>query len=224
MGVILNKLIADKIESKIDTISYIDSLVFVQDTTNINKVVLDQIQTSSEYGNFEIISVVSGAIAALAAMIAVILTFLSNKQERKSKRPYFTLKEPGFKRIDNGSRLQVTFINCGMHPAKQFKGELKFIEENFQNENNIKIDVVNDIPADLPTPYYDDNIVLEKNMPVHFIYCKISYEDPILHKDFEQEFFMKWGGVQNGSYQPDFVHMNSDEKKDVETYLRINTK
>lgn len=212
----------DTIRSIVDTISSIDTITFVQDTTHIQKIIIEQIQTSSESGDFAIISVVSGAIAALAAMIAIILTYRSNKQERESKRPYFTVEAPGFKQIGTALRLQITFINSGNHPAKEFNGEIRIFQEDLMNENKIDIDVVNDIPANSPTPYYNDSIGLGTNMPKHFIYCNISYLDPILQKEYMQEFFMKWNGVQNGSTHPDFVHVNTDEKTIIETYIKNN--
>ena len=100
----------DTIKSTIDTLSLIDTIVLVQDTTHIHKIIIDQIQTSGTSGNFDIISVISGAIAALAALTAIFLTYRSNKQERESRRPYFTLEAPGFKQKDTGLRLHLSIV------------------------------------------------------------------------------------------------------------------
>lgn len=203
-----------------DTIrNIVDTITFVQDTAHIHKIFIDQIQTSSESGNFGIISVVSGAIAALAAMIAIILTYRSNKQERESKRPYFTIEAPGFKHKNTDLMLQITFINSGVHPAKNFKGEIRMFSDDLKNENKIDIDVVNDIPPNSPTPYYNDGIELADNMPKHFVFCNISYSDPILKKEYIQSFYMKWDGVTNKLTQPDFTHVNTIDKNIIEKYL-----
>ena len=212
----------DTIRIIVDTLSCTDKIAFAKDTIHIRKIIINQIQTSSESSYFDIISVVSGAIAALAAMIAIIITYRSNKQERESKRPYFTLEAPGFKQIGTTLRLQITFINCGNHPANKFKGEIIIFQEDLMNGNKIEIDVVNDIPANSPTPYYNDSIGLSANMPKHFIYCEVSYLDPILLKEYRQKFYMKWNGVLNGITHPDFVHVNTDEKTIMKDYLKNN--
>ncbi len=212
----------DTIKSIIDTIAFTGTIVIVKDTTHVQKIIIDQIQTSSASGNFDTISVISGAIAALAAMIAIFLTYRSNKQERESKRPYFTIEAPGFKQIGTGLRLQITFINCGNHPANMFKSVIRLFQEDLKNENKIDIDVVNDIPANSPTPYYNDSVGLGPNMPKHFIFCSISYRDPILKKEYVQSYYMKWDGLINGQTHPDFTHVNTTEKKIIENYIKNN--
>lgn len=120
----------DTIKNIIDTIIFTGTIVIVKDTTHVQKIIIDQIQTSSASGNFDTISVISGAIAALAAMIAIFLTYRSNKQERESERPYITIEAPGFKQIGTALRLQITFINCGNHPASMFKGVIRIFQED----------------------------------------------------------------------------------------------
>jgi len=212
----------DSIISKIDTLSLTDTITMVKDTIQTKKTLIEQIQVSSSSSNFELIGVISGAVAALAALTAIFLTYRSNKLDRESRRPYFTLSSPGFKKISNNLRLQITFENNGTHPAKKFKGEIRIFQDNLENEVKIDIDIVNDIPANSPTPYYNDSVALGNNMPKHFIFCKISYLDPILRKEYNQEFFMKWHGVKNGTTHPDFVQIDTNEKKIVEEYIKNN--
>ena len=197
-----------------------DIITIVQDIVQIHRIFIEPIQLSSTSANFELIGVVSGTIAALAALAAICLTYLNNKRDREAKRPYFTIAAPGFKQIENNLRLQITFINNGNHPAKDFKGEIKIFQEDLLNVVEIDIDIVNDIPANSPTPYYNDSVVLSDNMPRHFIYCGISYLDSILKKKYHQEFFMRWDGVQNMVTQPDFVHVDTSEKKIIEGYIK----
>lgn len=169
--------------------------------------------------NFEFVSVISGVIASISALISINLTYQSNKKERESKRPYFTIKAPGFKQLDKCLRFQITFFNCGVNTAHSFKGEIRIFDINFENEIKIDIDVVNDIPKDIPTPYYNDSIILNTEMPKHYIFCNIFYNDTISHKKYNQIFFMKWDGVKNGKFLPDFNHVNSQEKKLVEDFI-----
>lgn len=212
----------DSITSTNDTLSLTDTITMVQDTAQIHRIIIEPIQSSSSSGNFELIGVISGAIAALAALTAIYLTYRNNKRDREAKRPYFTLLAPGFKQIENRLRLQITFINNGNHPAKEFKGEIRIFQEDLSNVVKIDIDIVNDIPTNSPTPYYNDSVGLGNNMPRHFIYCGISYLDPILKKKYHQEFFMKWHGVQDGQTHPDFVQIDTSEKKIIEEYIKNN--
>ena len=183
-----------------------------------------KLKSYSMSGNYiQLISVVSGAIAALAALVAIFLTFRSQKLDREAKRPYFVIEAPGFKKIEQGLRLQITFINKGIYPAKDFKGEIRIFKKDLTKEIKIDVDVVNDIPANSPTPYYNDGVVLGPNMPLHFVYCHISYYDPILEKKFNQEFYMKWNGTSNGLAEPDFVQINKDEKLIVDKYVKTMT-
>ena len=60
-------------------------------------------------------------------------------------------------------------------------------------------------------------------MPKHFIFCSISYLDPLLKKEYFQSFFMKWDGVVNGKTHPDFTHVNTKEKEIIKEYIKNNT-
>lgn len=206
----------------IDTAFLSDTITTLNDSVQTHRIVIENIQSSNSSNNFELIGVISGAVAAIAALFAIFLTYRSNKLDRESKRPYFTLLAPGFKQIQDALRLQITFINNGTHPAKKIKSEIRIFQEDLLKEVRIKIDIVNDIPSNTPTPYYNDDVVLGINMPKHFIYCVISYLDPILGKEFNQEFFMKWDGIQNGKTHPDFVHIDTNEKIIIEDFIKNN--
>jgi hypothetical protein len=207
----------------IDTLSFPDTLGIIKDTLQ-NPQIIGQIQNESLLSYFDLIAVISGVIAALAALVSIILTYWNNKTDRESKRPYFIIEAPGFKQIQNTIRLQITFINGGIHPAKNFKGKILIIQQDLKNEITIDIDIVNDIPSNSPTPYYNDIVTLGNNMPKHFIHCKISYFDPILSKHYNQEHFMKWNGVENGVFYPDFVHANTHEMKIIKDYIQSSSK
>ncbi|MGE5456873.1 MAG: hypothetical protein ACM3RX_00810 [Methanococcaceae archaeon] len=201
-----------------DIVNILDSLISAKDSLqshNIRSYIIE----SSTTNYMTVISVLSGAIAALAALLSIILTYKIHKSDRDSKRPYFTISSPGFKPMSGLLRLQITFLNIGVHPAKYFKGEIRIFQEDLENESKLPIDVVNDITSNSPTPYYNDSVRLGNNMPKHFIYCKINYFDPLLNKNFEQEFYMKWDGVTNGFTHPDFVHVNTTECEKMNSYL-----
>lgn len=50
--------------------------------------------------------------------------------------------------------------------------------------------ISNEIPNNSPTPWYYDNLHLSENMPPKFIVVIIRYSDPILEKEFNQQFYM----------------------------------
>jgi len=171
------------------------------------------------------ISAIAAAVSAIAALITIIIAVKSQRAERNKNRPYFIIEAPGFKPLPNHLlRLQITFINKGRNPASNFNGAIRMFDTNYSNENEIVFDVVNDIPSDSPTPYYNDGIGLPLNLPPHFIYCEINYTDNLLNAEYSQRYFMKWDGVQQGATHPDFVHTNKEEKTKIEEYIRKNKK
>lgn len=210
----------DSILGIIDTIFSADTLLKINDYLQLNDKIMEELNSNHSTNYVQLVSVISGAIAALAALVAIYLTFISQKTEREYKRPYFVIEAPGFKPLDKAIRLQITFINNGVNPAKDFNGEIRIFQMDLKNEIKIDIDVVNDIPQNSPTPYYYDNVILGSNMPKHYIYCNISYLDPISKKTYKQEFFMKWDGVLNGYTYPDFVHVNKTDKEIIEKYIK----
>jgi hypothetical protein len=207
----------EALNSIIDTISYAKTALLIKDTSNVHNIISDQIQTSSAS---DIVSSVSAAIAALAAMIAIIITYISSKQERESKRPYFTILEPGFQVMSTNYRIQITFMNIGSHPAQNFHLKIQILSADFKDDQpQVNLHLVNDIPTNTPTPYYSDNIVLNPNMKEHFIICRWSYSDPILKKEFYQEYYMKWNGSLNENWILSFNHASTEEKNSIDDYL-----
>lgn len=171
-----------------------------------------------------VISSVSGAVAAIAAMIAVYQSRASAKDERTSKRPYFTISTPGIKPLPESPpfRIMITMENIGTHPAINMSAKILFVESSLSQPASFVFDfsIANEVPVKTPTPWYNDSLRLPANVSSHFIVTAIKYQDPILRKYFVQTFFMKWDGVNNGITHPDFVHTSLEEKLKVEKYLR----
>lgn len=174
---------------------------------------------------YTMISAIAAAVSAIVALFTIINAVKNQRAERNKNRPYFIIEAPGFKPLPNNSlRLQITFINKGRNPASNFRVLIRIFDMNYLNENQIIFDVVNDIPPDSPTPYYNDGIGLPANLPPHFIYCEMNYTDNILNTNYSQRYFMKWDGVQQGTTHPDFVHTNKEEKIKIEEYVNKNKK
>lgn len=171
-----------------------------------------------------IVATISGAIAAIAALLTVYQASSSSKEERESKRPYFTLSAPGIKPLPQSPpfRIQLTMNNIGVHPAYDLIGKVLIMEKSLTNPPAFTFDfsVANEIPAETPTPWYNDALYLPANVPPHYVVLAIKYYDPILKRFFTQMFFMKWDGVINGQTQPDFVHVSKEEKSKLFNHLK----
>ena len=152
------------------------------------------------------------------------MTISDRKEDRETRRSYFTISKPGIKQLSNGPpyRIQITFENVGQHTSTCLEGNIFFIDSSLQTkpESIIALSVANDIPPNIPTPWYYDELNLPKDMPKKYIVALIKYYDPILKKEFDQKFFMKWDGIQNGFTHPDFTHTNKAERERIENYLK----
>ncbi|MCV2352431.1 hypothetical protein [Paucibacter sp. Y2R2-4] len=109
--------------------------------------------------------------------------------------------------------------NAGVRPAMQLEGRIYMtpVDATAAPLLDHRFSVANPIPANSPTPWYNDSLVLPREAPPHFVLLGIEYVDPIADKRFRQAFFMRWDGVQNGETQPDFVHVTSHEKAVIES-------
>ena len=112
--------------------------------------------------------------------------------------------------------------NRGIHPADDFEGRILILNADLSNKPDFdfKFSVANSIPSNSPTPWYNDSVHLPHNLPLQYVVLAIKYKDPILNKGFNQTFFMKWDGIQNGSIHPDFVYVSKDEAKAISSHLR----
>lgn len=165
------------------------------------------------------------AIVAIFALIITILIFNYNvKKQLESGKPYFVISNPGIKENSPPYRIQINMQNEGGRPASNFKGKIFFLDKTLDNFPNqiIAFSVGNDIPVNSPTPWYDDPVQLSENIKPMYIVLRVSYDDSLLNKNFNQTFFMKWDGVINGMTSPDFVHVSMDEKLGIEKYLENN--
>lgn len=173
------------------------------------------------------ISSICAVITVVLALIAITTSLSDRKEDREVKRSYFAIVNPGIKKLSGSPpyRVQITFENIGQHPSTGLEGYILFIDSSVQAkpDSKISLSVANDIPPNSPTPWYNDNLNLPQNMPKKYIFVLIKYYDPILKKEFEQKFFMKWAGVKDGSTHPDFTHVEKSERIKIEDYLKNKT-
>jgi hypothetical protein len=166
------------------------------------------------------ISAIGGAVSAIAALCTIWQSRKSGREAREAQRPYFLLEAPGIKNLPESPpfRLQLTLRNAGGHPATCLDGRIYVVPAapGAMPTIDSSFSVANDVPPNSPTPWYTDSVMLPQQCPPHFALLGIEYLDPLLNKRYSQAFFMRWDGVQNGTTQPDFVHVSKAEKVQLE--------
>jgi len=178
----------------------------------------------SSSNTWAVVSAVAGAIAALAAMFTVYHSHVFWQDERESKRPYFIIEKPGIKPLSKSPpfRIQINMENKGVHAAKDLEGKIFILKSDLSSkpEFTFSFSIANAIPSNSPTPWYNDSLILQKNLPPQYVVLAIKYWDEILNKSYNQIFFMTWHGVKDGSTHPDFVHTTKDEAYNIGQYLK----
>ena len=171
-----------------------------------------------------IVAAISGAIAAIAALLTVYHARIAWKEQIESNRPYFTIAKPGIKPLPQSPpyRIQITMENIGVRPAYDLFGKIYIINKNLKDGPQFTFDfsVANEISVKTPTPWYNDSLQLPTNVPPQYVVFAIKYRDPVVNKSFAQVFFMKWDGVVNGQFHPDFVHVSIEEKQKIKDHLK----
>jgi len=101
-------------------------------------------------------------------------------------------------------------------------GSIKIFDQSLKKipQFSVIFSIANEIPKDLPTPWYYDSLILPNDVYPQFIVFEVKYYDPILEENYHQRFYMKWSGVRNGITEPDFVHVNIDDKIKIENYIK----
>lgn len=163
------------------------------------------------------------AVSAIAAAYAIFQVRKIQKDSHESFRPYFLLKDPGIKSLENSPpfRIMITMINEGGRPAIDL--EYRIVALPVGNGKKPTIDVSesisNPIPKGSPTPWYNDSFIPGRNVPSHFVFLGLKYGDSGSKNQHTQAFLMRWHGVEDGKLQPDFVH--TSKKEEDEFYSMI---
>jgi hypothetical protein len=182
------------------------------------------ISVLSNSNTWAAVSGIASAIAAIAAMFTVYHSRVSWENERESKRPYFIIEKPGIKPLEKSPpfRIQINMENKGTHAAKGLEGKIMILKADLssQPEFVFNFSIANAIPSNSPTPWYNDTLILPKDLPPQFVVLAIKYTDEILDKSYNQVFYMTWHGVENGLTHPDFVHTSKDDAIKIESYLK----
>jgi len=105
--------------------------------------------------------------------------------------------------------------NIGKRPATNTTMKIAIVDKQLQKTSfSTEYPIINDVPPNNPTPYYNDSLQLGTNVPAQFIVMEINYEDTLDKKKYTQTYYMKWEGVTNGTTHPDFTHLTSLEDKE----------
>jgi len=170
------------------------------------------------------ISAIGGAISAVAACAAIWHSRKAGKETIESQRPYFVLEAPGIKHLPNSPtfRVQLTLHNAGGRVATSLEGRIFMTtkQPGVKPKLDLTFSVANEIPPHSPTPWYEDAQQLLEKDPEHYVLLGIKYSDPVLNVHYKQLFCMRWAGVQNGKFHPDFVHVSKEERQQIETKYR----
>lgn len=182
---------------------------------------LNDIEILLTNGNFwAAISAIGGSVSAIAALMTVRNSRQASKEALDALRPYFALEAPGIKQLPSSPpfRVLLTLKNIGGRVANNLEGRI-YIVDNQPNSRpvlDLAFSVANDIPPQSPTPWYNDTLQLAAQLPLHYVILGISYQDPIMNQPLKQLFCMRWDGVSNGVFHPDFVHISSAEREQIE--------
>lgn len=144
-------------------------------------------------------------------------------QRSEAQRPYFQLSDPGIRPLPNQEtyRFIIPTENTGINPASELVIKIALQDQKFATEPQIvEMSVANDIPHGSPSPYYNDTIALRREMAPTFIIYGLQYKDALTRKLYTQIFYMKWGGVVGGETAPNFVHVNAEEKREIESHVK----
>lgn len=156
-----------------------------------------------------------GAVSAIAAAYAVYHAHKIQKDSQAALRPFFVIKEPGFKPLPNSSsfRIQITMINEGGRPAKNL--EYRLVMRPVEGAKKALLDTSASIgmpvPVGSPTPWYNDTVSPGQNTHPHFVFLGLRYDDYNSKKTYKQAFLMRWSGVHDGTMAPDFVYTSKEE-------------
>lgn len=142
-----------------------------------------------------VITALSGAVTSIAALFIVIYIIASWKEQIESNRPYFTITNSGIIQLPQSPRhrIQITMENIGVRPAYDLYGKIFIMDKNLRRNPRFtfELSIANEIPAKVPTPWYNDSLRLSTNIPPQYIVLAIEYSDPILKKSLDQMFYMK---------------------------------
>jgi len=170
------------------------------------------------------VSSLSAVISVFVALYTVYLSVESKKDELIAKRPYFIIENPRIQQLQSSPpfAISITMFNKGIHSAKKLKGTILFVKYDLTSKIPLfKFDfsVSNEIPSNSPTPWFNDSLYLPDNEPPCYIILSIEYVDSILNNGYTQEFFMKWSGVKDGEFSPNFVHTSIEEANSIKDFL-----
>ncbi len=140
----------------------------------------------------------------------------------ETKPAHFELRDPGFKQLPNSPpfRLMILMINTGEQSAFDLEYQIVMMDQKNYIVSAPKISgsVGGEIPPNSPTPYYNDTVLIPKNMPPQFIVLRLRYKDAEDSKTIKtQMFYMQWSGVVNGITSPDFTYVSIEQKKELKS-------
>ncbi len=165
------------------------------------------------------VSAIAAMISAFAAVWAVKTVKALNDQQIKNERPYFVAGELGFKKLPGSSKFRLMFrvTNTGKRPSKNLRMKAIFIADQNKDGHDAclfpvsECEVAQEIPPNSPTPWYFDAVKLPQNHPPCLIFFGIVYDDIVGSLNYRQQFFMKWDGITNGDFYPDFTYATPEQ-------------
>jgi len=154
----------------------------------------------------------------------------SQYEKLRESRPNFSLVKSevnNMKKDDTGPTLNqlanLLFVNSGVNSAIGVHGRLLFVFPELDKEPwAIKsFSSANEVPHNnLLNIYSDSFLVPSQTGPPFYVYCELKYKDIFDPKtEFSQKWYLKFAGVQNGTFANALFHAEAVEKTQIDAYL-----
>ena len=170
-----------------------------------------------------IISGVGIVLSFVFSCFSLYFTWKTRSEVRQNSRPFFIIEDPGFKATNALGKfiISIPFKNTGGRPASEFSVKMFIVEDLKKGPIfSSEFEVSNDIPPNSPTPYHHDVHSLPENMGKFLIIILVKYKDVFLNKFQNQEIYMRFNGITNGNFSPNFVHATIEESNNLKIYIR----
>ncbi len=174
-----------------------------------------------------LVSAISALVALGSGIIFSIYNLNLSLNMYREQRPYFTLLNPHVEKMDADKFNAVIIVsveNIGHRPANNLRGKLHAFTMPFDEGYKFTMDFgsINDIaPGNQPS--YNLKCFMPQKMPAMGFILQLEYNDVVSNKKSEQQFYMCWPGLKDGTGQQGFNHANIEDAEKLKKALLEQT-